>query len=344
MSIFKENVAYRPFAYPWAVDAARRHSIDMFWDVHQIELQDDLRQWMSRNGLATKTVSHDVNKFIVRKILCLFTEMDRQVAGGYVKLLQYVRNNEIRNLWLTFAAREVTHQRAYALAAETFGFTDRDWSEFVEYAQMRDKLDAMSEDLTKPEYSDKLNCLINLAQVLLGEGIGLFGAFSILLNYKRQGLLMGFNDINQWSLTDEQDHVINNIKALKEGRKELTEVENVILDKAIQKMVKGYAEAEAVFLDLVYALGDQEDMTKEQAKAYTCEYLPALRLFQMDMISHEEVPENPLPWMEWLVGGSKHDNFFEKRVTDYSHSKLEGDVDYSRYHFMLPKELLDGIR
>lgn len=343
MSIFKENIAYRPFVYPWAVEATKKHAIDMFWDVHQVEMSDDLRQWMSKDGLKTKTVSHETNKYITRKILCLFTEMDRTVAGGYVKLLQYVKNNEIRNMWLTFGARETVHQRAYALAAETFGFTDSDWSEFAQYAEMRNKLDLMAEDLTKPEYRDELNAMITLAQVLCGEGVGLFAAFSVLLNYKRQGLFMGFNDVNQWSLVDEQEHVINNIRVLKEGRKDLTEVENAILDEAILKILKAYREAEHVFLDLVYDMGDQEDMTKDNAKEYIM-YLEEFRLFQMGLLSAAEVRKNPLVWMEWLVAGGKHDNFFEKRVTDYSHSKLIGDCDMSRYYHMLPKEKLDRLK
>ena len=343
MSIFKENIAYRPFAYTWAVEATKKHAIEMFWDVHQIEMADDLRQWMSKDGMKTKTVSHEVNQYITRKILCLFTEMDRSVAGGYIKLLQYVKNNEIRNMWLTFGARETVHQRAYALAAETFGFTDTDWSEFSKYAEMRDKLDRMTEDLTKPEYSNELNCLITLAQVLLGEGIGLFAAFMCLLNYKRQGLFMGFNDVNQWSLVDEQEHVVNNLRVLAEGRKDLTEIENLILDQAIRKLVDAYTNAECVFLDLVYAMGDQEDLPKEDGKGYIA-YLGEMRLFQMGLLEASEVRKNPLMWMEWLVAGSAHDNFFEKRVSAYSHGKLEGECDMSRHYNKLPKEVLDKLK
>lgn len=341
MSIFVENLAYRPFQYGWAMEAAKKHSIDMFWDVHQVEMQDDLRQWMSKDGLKTKTVSHGVNQYVIRKLICVFTEMDRSVAGGYIKLLRYAKNNEIRVMWLTFASRETVHQRAYALAAETFGFTDREWAEFAEYAEMRNKIDLMTDDFTKPEYRDELNCGITLAQVLLGEGIGLFAAFACLLNYKRSGKIMGFNDVNQWSLNDEQEHVINNIRALKEIRKDLTEVENIILDKAIRALVDLYKEAEKTFLDLVYAMGDQEDMKKEDAKSYI-DYLGDLRLFQMDMIHATEIRKNTLPWMEWLIGAAKHDNFFEKRVTEYSHSKLEGTPDYTKFLQFVPKEKLDA--
>jgi len=40
---------------------------------------------------------------------------------------------------------------------------------------------------------------------------------------------------------------------------------------------------------------------------------------------------NPIPWMGWLLGGLKHDSFFEKKVTDYTHIKLPGSVSYGKY-------------
>lgn len=329
MSIFTESKSYRPFSYPWAVEAAQRHSIDMMWDIHQVELQDDLRQYNSKDGLATQNVSHTTNQNIVKKTLCLFTEMDKTVGDGYTKILNKVRNNEIRNMLMTFAQREVVHQRAYALAAETFGFTDSDWSEFAEYAEMREKLDVMSRSFYKEDTSPTLAFAIDLVQIAIGEGIGLFGAFASLLNFKRWGKLVGFNDINQWSLKDEQEHVIYNFRVISEVVKDLTEAEKIELYKVINQLVEAYVDAEHKFIDLVYEMGNQEGLTKDELKEYIL-YLAELRKFQLGLIGVREVRKNPLPWMEWLVSGATQDNFFEKKVTDYSHG-LTGKVDYSKY-------------
>ena len=116
MSIFQENISYRPFSYPWAVEAEKKQRVDMHWHENQIELQDDLRQFNNQGGLETAHVSHTINKNIVEKLLMLFTEMDVAVGGGYAKVLPHVKNNEIRTALFTQCAREVTHQRAYALA------------------------------------------------------------------------------------------------------------------------------------------------------------------------------------------------------------------------------------
>jgi ribonucleotide reductase beta subunit family protein with ferritin-like domain len=333
MSIFKESKSYRPFQYPWAVEAAKKHAVDMFWDVHQVELNDDVRQYMS-GGLKTKNFTHAQNKDKLDKIMCVFTEMDRTVGGGYKKLLRYIHNNEISNLLLTQASREITHQRGYALGPEMFGMSDDKWVGAIAFKEMQDKLDTMGEDLTKPEYRDELNAMILLAQILLGEGIGLFSTFTSLLNFKRFGVVIGYNDVNQWSLVDEQDHVMNNIRILNEGRKELTELENLILNQAIEVFVYAYQQAEIEFIHLLHAESEQEDLTTEDLIEYIG-YLGDLRLFQLGLRSSSEVRKNPIMWMEWMLSGSKHDNFFEKRVTAYSHSRLIGEIDYSKYQSLL---------
>ena len=198
MSIFVDNVAYRPFKYPWAVEAEKKHRVDMHWHENQVDLQDDLRQFSNRGGLETENVSHESNKNMLEKLIMLFTEMDVQVGSGYAKLLSYVKNNEIRTMWFTFAAREVTHQRGYALAAETLGYTSSDWSSFKEYKEMQDKIDLITKDCG--DLTNKLNFAKHLGTVLLGEGIALFGAFACLLNLRRYGLMQNFNTVNEWSL------------------------------------------------------------------------------------------------------------------------------------------------
>ncbi len=334
MSVFKESKSYRPFQYTWAAEAAQRHSVDMFWDVHQVNLQDDIQQYYSKDGLKTKDVTHDQNKAILDKTLCLFTEMDKTVGAGYTEVLPLIKNNEIRNMLMTFAAREVVHQRAYAMAAETFGFSNSDWVAFADYKAMSDKLDTMVEDLTPVGASDNLRAAIKLTQILLGEGIGLFGAFATLLNQKRSGILNGFNDINEWSLKDEQEHVSNNIKVVKEMRNDLTELELLVLKDITLTLVNKFEVVEAVYIDLVFELGGAQDLTAAEMKGFI-NYLGKLRLYQLGYVSFSDVPANPLPWMEWLLGANKHKNFFESKVVDYVHKELPGEVNYKKYLHLL---------
>lgn len=329
MSIFEESVSYRPFKYSWAVSEAIKHSIDMHWHERQVELQDDIRQWNTKGGLATPHVSHEINKNIISKNLNLFVEMDKQVGEGYTKILPYVKNNEIRNLLMTFASREIIHQRSYALLSETLGTSDSGWLEFRQYKEMQDKLEAMEVDdldLNKP-----INFAKALTKIALSEGIGLFGAFSTLLNFKRFGLIVGFNDVNQWSLNDEEHHVENNIRIIHTICKEdLSDIERVELKRYSLEVADKLNKAEKVYGDLVFGLGDAEDMTKDQFCGYI-DHITDKRLYQMGYIGFDDVRENPLPWLDWLLDGERHGSFFEKKIAEYSHAGLIGKIDYSKY-------------
>lgn len=139
--------------------------------------------------------------------------------------------------------------------------------------------------------------------------------------------MVGFNDVNSWSLTDEEGHVSNNIKVLHIVIEDLSDAERAELEMFIHEMVDLYVEVEKSLVDM---LGDQEGLTKEDLKSYI-EYLGRLRLFKIGYIGHLEVGDNPVSWMDDMLVAERHGAFFEKRVTDYTHKKLEGSVDYSRY-------------
>jgi ribonucleoside-diphosphate reductase beta chain len=142
--------------------------------------------------------------------------------------------------------------------------------------------------------------------------------------------MQNFNTINEWSLKDEQEHVRNNMKVLSELRKDLTEAENIELDRFILLTIQGFKQAEKNFFDLVFEMGNQEGMTKDSAKEFI-DYLCELRLFQLGLISLAEVRDNPLDWIDYILTGTTHSNFFETKVVDYSHNGLEGSVDYAKY-------------
>lgn len=311
------------------MEAVVRHNIDMFWDQHQLDFSDDIKQYHSKDGLKTENVSHEVNKAILTKVLNLFTQMDVAAGELYCRLLSYTGNNEVRNWFMAAANREGTHQRCYAAAVEELGFPESTWTEFMEYAEMQDKIEAMlSGDDTDP--STKKGWMKTLARLFLSEGIGLFGAFASMLNLRRYGLMQGTNKVNEWSLKDEEEHVTNNISIF------LSELKNFSLDDQKEILnyviltVEKFVEAEDKFIELAYDIGDQEDMTKQDMKDYI-RYLADFRLGQVGLPSMFNQEENPLVWMDWLLSGKKHTNFFEERVADYSHDPLKGDIDFSLY-------------
>ena len=107
MSLFKVSKTYKPFQYPWAVELAKKHE-EIHWIEDEAELSEDVQDWRTK-------LTADEKEFITQ-VLRLFTQSDVQVGENYFEfLIPKFKNNEIRNMLSSFAAREAVHQTAYAL-------------------------------------------------------------------------------------------------------------------------------------------------------------------------------------------------------------------------------------
>ena len=67
-----------------------------------------------------------------------------------------------------------------------------------------------------------------------------------------------------------------------------------------------------------------QGLTKQEVKDYI-RHIADRRLLQLGMKPVFKQKDNPLPWLDWVLNGASHDNFFEKRVTEYSVNGMEGD-------------------
>lgn len=318
------------------MEAVERHAIDLYWDQHQLDFSDDIKQYHTKDGLKTDNVSHEVNKEILTKTLNLFTQMDVAAGELYCQLLPYVGNNEVRNWFMVAAARESTHQRCYAAAVEALDFPESSWTEFMAYEQMQGKLDVMYGGKDTDPSTPK-GFMKTLARLFLAEGICLFGAFASMLNLRRFGLMQGTNKVNEWSLRDEEEHVANNIRIFLSELENFSKEDKLEIISYVKKITKAFVEAEDLFIDLAYEMGDQESMSKSDLKNYI-RYLANLRIKQLGWKPLYDDKINPLPWMDWVLSGKKHTNFFEERVTDYSHDPLKGSVDYNSYLLQIKSE------
>ena len=83
-------------------------------------------------------------------------------------------------------------------------------------------------------------------------------------------------------------------------------------------------ELEDKFIDLAYDMGTIEGLAKDEVKQYI-RYITDRRLLQLGLKPNFKVKENPLPWLEWILNGADHTNFFENRVTEYEVAGLTGE-------------------
>jgi len=303
---------YKPFHYPWAVDVTTRHE-KAHWIEDEIDLSEDVTDWKG-NKMSKK------EKEYITNILRLFTQSDVAVGQNYYDLfLPKFKNNEIRNMLGSFAAREGIHQRAYALLNETLGLPDSEYHAFLEYKEMTDKVDFMMASDSNTLHGTGLA----LAKMVFNEGISLFASFVMLLNFQRFGKMKGMGKVVEWSIRDESMHVEGNSKLFKAFCAEHSRIVDNEFKAEIYKMAKTAVKLEDKFIDLAYEVGGIEGLQAEEVKEYI-RYITDRRLLQLGLKPNFKVKDNPLPWLEWVLNGADHTNFFENRVTEYEVAGLTG--------------------
>jgi ribonucleoside-diphosphate reductase beta chain len=219
----------------------------------------------------------------------------------------------------SFAAREGIHQRAYALLNETLGLSDAEYHAFLDYSEMADKIDYMR----KADTNSLRGLGLSLAKSVFNEGVALFASFVMLLNFQRFGKMKGMGKVVEWSIRDESIHVEGNSKLFKAFCKEHSRVVDDSFKKEIYEMSQDIVDLEDKFIDLAYSIGSIDGLEKSEVKEYI-RYITDRRLLQLGMKPNFKVKDNPLPWLEWVLNGADHTNFFENRVTEYEVAGLEG--------------------
>ena len=311
MTLLDYSKAYKPFKYPWAVELSKKHE-EVHWIEDEAELSEDIQDW--------KTKLTQEEKTFITQVLRMFTQADVQVGQNYHEMLIPVfKNNEARNMLSSFAAREAIHQRAYALLNDTLGLPDEDFHKFLEYTEMADKIAFMS-DKTSNTFQ---GTALALAKSVFNEGLSVFASFVMLLNFQRFGKMKGMGTIVEWSIRDENLHVQGNAKLFREFCSEHPKIVTDELKSKVYQIARDVVSLEDKFIELAFNGLDMEGLTEQDVKKYI-RHIADRRLLQLGMKPNFKVKDNPLPWLEWILNGASHDNFFEKRVTEYSTAGMSG--------------------
>ena len=312
MSLLKLSETYKPFMYPWAVELTKKHE-EIHWIEDEAELSEDVQDW--------KTKLSEDEKLFITHVLRLFTQSDVQVGENYHELLiPKFKNNEVRNMLASFANREGVHQRAYALLNDTLGLPDEDYHAFLEYSEMADKIDFMKDG----NVSSHMGLALALAQSVFNEGMSVFASFVMLLNFQRFGKMKGMATIVEWSIRDETIHVQGNAKLFREFTDEHPRIINDELKSKIYQMAENAVALEDKFIQLAFKGNSVQGLTKKEVRDYI-RHIADRRLLQLGLKPLFKQKKNPLPWLDWVLNGASHDNFFEKRVTEYSVNGMEGE-------------------
>jgi len=315
MSLFKERNYYKPFDYEWAFESYGTMQ-KMHWLPSEVPLHEDIRDWNER---LTKE-----EKNLINQILKFFTQGDVDIAKAYLdKYIPKFKSPEVRMMLSSFATSEANHAHAYSLLNDTLGEPSLlDFKAFQEYKEMADKHTYLFKD--KGEGVEGLVRDIACFSAF-GEGLQLFASFVMLLNFQRYGRMKGMCQIVTWSIRDETHHVESMIKLFKTLIKENPKIWKDKFKKTIYQTARDMVELEDKFIDLAFEMGGIRGLTSDEVKKYI-RYIADRRLLQLSLKPNYGVKDNPLGWLDWVLNGVEHANFFENRATEYNKGATTGTL------------------
>ena len=318
---------YKPLQFPWAHELWKTHEA-MHWMGYEVPMQDDVLDWNEKLNPSEKNLLTHLFRF--------FTQADVDVAAGYTqKFLPYFGGTpELAMMMSSFAARESVHIDAYALLLETVGMPETTYQQFHEYKAMKDKHDFVEQfGMDTPA-----NVLKSLAVYsAFTEGMQLFASFVVLLNFSRFNKMKNMGNIIAWSIRDEDLHVDGMTRVFWECFKRYRDSFEIVEDHIravnvlvadVEKAARKMVELEDSFIDLIFSdSAAVEGVTSDEVKQYI-RFIANKRWTQLGFRgSLYDVHRNPLPWVDHLVNGVEHTNFFEGKATTYAKAMTKGTMD-----------------
>ncbi len=305
------SFAYKPFRYPWAYEYWKKQQ-QVHWMPEEVPLGEDLKDW------ATKL--NDKERNLLTQIFRFFTQSDVEVNDNYMERYSRVfKPTEVKMMLASFSNMETIHIAAYALLLETIGMPDSEFTAFLEFQEMRDKHDYMQK-FGVDSHADIARTLAMFGGFT--EGLQLFASFAMLMNFPRHNKMKGMGQIVSWSVRDESLHCEGIVKLYHAFNKETGAVTKSVADDIID-CCKTVVGLEDKFIDLAFSAGEIQGMTPDDIKAYI-RFIADWRLRQLGLPEVYQAKENPLPWLQSMLSGVEHANFFEARSTEYSKAATRG--------------------
>jgi ribonucleoside-diphosphate reductase beta chain len=307
---------YKPFDYPWMFDYYVQQN-QMHWFPEEVPLHNDVKDWAD--------VLSDNERNLLTQIFRLFTQSDVDVSSGYIdKYMRIFKKPEARMMMGSFANMESIHQHAYSLLLDTVGMPEVEYKAFSEYEEMAQKHEYIQ---TFKVAASNLESIAKALAVYSAftEGLQLFSSFIILLNFSRFGKMKGMGQIVTYSIRDESLHVEAMTKLFREFIQENIDIWKDDFKKELYDICRAMVDLEDKFLDLVFETGNIEGLTKKEMSQYI-RYIADRRLLQLGLKPNYNVKDNPLPWIDSVLG-TEHQNFFEGRATAYMKAGLRGSTE-----------------
>jgi len=307
-----ERHVYKPFLYQWCYEAWLTQQ-RIHWLPEEVPLAEDVRDWKKNLTASEKNLMTQIFRF--------FTQADVEVNNCYMKHYSQVFGPvEVQMMLSAFSNIETVHIAAYSHLLDTIGMPETEYSAFLKYKEMKDKFDYM-QDVSMDDRRDVAKTMAMFGAFT--EGLALFASFAILMNFPRFNKMKGMGQIVTWSVRDETLHCLSMIRLFNTFIDENRDIWDDELKAEIIECCEITIEHEDAFIDLCFEQGEIEGMTPDDVKQYI-RYIGDRRLQQLNLEPLYGVTKNPLPWMDEMLNGAEHTNFFENRATEYAKASTQG--------------------
>ncbi|WP_374299326.1 ribonucleotide-diphosphate reductase subunit beta [Ferrovibrio sp.] len=312
MSLLDAKPVYKPFQYPWAYEAWMTQQ-RVHWLPEEVPLADDVKDWQKKLSPGEKNLLTQIFRF--------FTQADVEVNNCYMKHYARVfKPTEVQMMLAAFSNMETVHIAAYSHLLDTIGMPEEEYSAFLRYKEMKDKYDYMQ------QFGVETKADIAKTLAVFGaftEGLQLFASFAILLNFPRFNKMKGMGQIVSWSVRDESLHTNSIIKLFRTFLDENPEVWTEEFQRDLYVACSTIVDHEDAFIDLAFEIEGVQGLTAQEVKDYI-RWTADRRLLQLGLQPMYRIEKNPLPWLDAILNGVEHTNFFENRATEYSKASTLG--------------------
>lgn len=312
-SLLTPRAFYKPFEYPQYFEYFTKQN-QAHWMPTEVPMEKDIIDF--RRNLTP------AERSLITNILRFFTQSDVEVNNNYnTRLIPAFPKPEIKMMLSAFAAMESIHVWAYSYLNDSLGLPDKEYSAFMDYESMREKYKYIRAfDVHSPA-----DLAMNLA-VFGGfiEGVSLFSSFAILMNFQRLGKMCGVGQIVTWSIRDESLHSMAICQLFREFVGENRGIWTKEFRQTLLSACRDMVALEDAFVETCFAGGPVPGLDGDQVKQYI-RYTADRKLSELGLDPIFGVSVNPLKWLDILVNGKEHTNFFENRATDYSKAGVVDD-------------------
>jgi ribonucleoside-diphosphate reductase beta chain len=313
MSLLRENPVYKPFRYPWAYDAWLMQQ-RIHWLPEEIPMAEDVRDWYKHLT--------DQERNLLTQIFRFFTQADIEANNCYMRHYARVfKPTEVQMMLAAFSNMETIHVAGYSYLLDTIGIPETEYSAFLHYKEMKDKYDYMQQFGTQTIPDIAMTLAVFGA---FTEGLQLFASFCILLNFPRFNKMKGMGQIVTWSVRDETLHCQSIIRLFRTLISEFPEIWTPDFQEKLYEACRQIVSHEDAFIDLAFEMGAVEGLSGSEVKKYI-RYIADMRLEQLGLEPlYGGLKINPLPWLNAMLNGIEHTNFFENRATEYTKAATQG--------------------